>query len=145
MLKEKHDMKTIADIMTRQVESISQNENVQKAAQMMRDANVGILPVTDGNQLLGVITDRDICMRVVAEGREPSITYVQQVMTKDVVTCPPETEIREAIEMMTRKQIRRLMIVDQNRQLVGVVAQADVARDESLDKETERLVEGVSQ
>jgi len=112
---------------------------------MMRDADVGILPVTDGNQLLGVITDRDICMRVVAEGREPAVTYVQQVMTKDIVTCPPDTEIRQAIEMMTRKQIRRLMIVDQNRQLVGVVAQADVARDESLDHETERLVEGVSQ
>lgn len=138
-------MKTIADIMTHQVESISQNENVQQAAQMMRDLDVGILPVTDGGKLLGVITDRDICMRVVAEGKEPGITYVQQIMTKDVVTCSPETEIRKAIEMMTRNQIRRLMIVDQNRQLVGVVAQADVARDENLDRETERLVEGVSQ
>src|SRR5690606_41976596 len=104
MLKEKHDMKTIADIMTRQVESISQNENVQKAAQMMRDANVGILPVTDGNELLGVITDRDICMRVVTEGRVRRVTFVQQVMTKDVVICPPETEIQEAIKMMIRKE-----------------------------------------
>src|SRR5690606_41032257 len=112
MLKEESEMKTIADIMTRQVESISQNENVQQAAQMMRDADVGILPVTDGNQLLGVITDRDICMRVVAEGREPAGTYVQQVMTKDIVTCPPVTEIRQAIEMMTRKQIPRLKIVE---------------------------------
>src|SRR5690606_41495307 len=121
MLKEKHDMKTIADIMTRQVESISQNENVQKAAQMMRDANVGILPVTDGNQLLGVITDRDICMRVVAEGREPSITYVQQVMTKDVVTCPPDTEIRQAVELMPRQPIRRLRSVGPSRHPVGEV------------------------
>ena len=138
-------MKTIADIMTRDVESIAPSENIQRAAQIMRDADVGSLPVTEGKKLLGVITDRDICVRAIAEGKEPTVTYVQSIMTENVVTCPPNTEIRKAVDMMAQHQIRRLLIVDENRQLVGVIAQADVARENNLNQETGRLVEGVSQ
>ncbi len=138
-------MKTIADIMTHQVESVAPSDNIQRAAELMRDSDVGMLPVTEGKKLLGVITDRDICIRAVAEAKEPSITYVQTIMSKDVVSCPPDTEIRKAVDMMSQHQIRRLMIVDKNQELVGVIAQADVARDKSLNEQSERLVEKVSQ
>lgn len=137
-------MKTVADIMSRDIVSLSPDDSIQYAAQQMCDIDVGIMPIADGNKLIGVVTDRDICCRAVAPGRNASQTSVKSIMSEEVVTCSPDTAISEAVELMSERQIRRLMIVDDERQLVGIVAQADVATEPGLQKATEELVERVS-
>lgn len=137
-------MKTVSDIMSEDIVSLSPDDNIQYAAQRMCDIDVGIMPITDGGELLGVITDRDICCRAVAMGRNASQTSVRSIMSGEVVTCGPGTDVKEAVGLMSEHQIRRLMIVDDDRQLVGIVAQADVATEPGLQQATGTLVGRVS-
>lgn len=137
-------MKTVSDIMSVDIVSLSPDDNIQYAAQQMCDTNVGIMPVVEGETLIGVITDRDICCRAVAPGRNTMQTSIRSIMSKDVVTCGPDTEVREAVDVMSEHQVRRLMIVDDKRQLIGIVAQADVATEPGLQQATEELVGRVS-
>lgn len=137
-------MKTVSDIMTRDIVSLSVDDSIEYAAQQMCDIAVGIMPVTDGKKLIGVITDRDICCRVVAAGKNAAQTSVESVMSRDIVSCSPEADVSEAVELMSEHQIRRLMIVDEKRQLVGIVAQADIATEPGMKRETEQLVGRVS-
>lgn len=137
-------MKTVSDIMSGDIVSLSPDDNLQYAAQQMCDTDVGIMPVVEDGELIGVITDRDICCRAVAPGRNAAQTSVSSIMSRDVVTCGPDAEVQEAVDMMSEHQIRRLMIVDDERQLIGIVAQADLAREPGLKKATEELVGRVS-
>ncbi|HEX7028353.1 MAG TPA: CBS domain-containing protein [Gammaproteobacteria bacterium] len=137
-------MKTVSEIMTRDIVSLSVDDSIEYAAQQMCDIDVGVMPVTDGKKLIGVITDRDICCRVVASGKNAAQTSVESVMSPDIVSCSPETDVSEAVELMSEHQIRRLMIVDEKQQLVGIVAQADIATEPGMKRETEQLVERVS-
>ena len=137
-------MKTVSEIMTRDIVSLSVDDSIEYAAQQMCDIDVGVMPVTDGKKLIGVITDRDICCRVVASGKNAAQTSVESVMSPDIVSCSPEADVSEAVELMSEHQIRRLMIVDEKQQLVGIVAQADIATEPGMKRETEQLVERVS-
>ena len=137
-------MKTVSDIMTEDVVCLSADDSIEYAAQQMCDIDVGIMPVTEGGKLIGVITDRDICCRVVAAGKDAGQTSVESVMSTEIVSCGPQADISEAVELMSEHQIRRLMIVDDSEQLVGVVAQADIATEPGMQRETEQLVERVS-
>jgi CBS domain-containing protein len=135
--------KTIREAMTSDPCSIDTDKSVAYAAKMMRDEDVGIAPIVEGDRLVGVLTDRDIAVRVVAEGLDPERVKVYEVATRDVVTLDPEQDLDEALRLLARHQVRRLPVVEEDGRLVGVVAQADVAQ-EADERRTGEVVEQIS-
>jgi CBS domain-containing protein len=121
-------MQTIQDIMTRDVQCISPEQSVRRAAQMMDEFNIGSIPVCDGNKLVGMITDRDITVRSTAAGQLPESTRVGDVMSTDVRTCHATQLVDEVLDQMGDVQIRRVPVVDQaSHTLVGIVPLGDMA------------------
>ena len=135
--------KTVREVMTSKLCSIDSDETVAYAAKMMRDEDVGIAPIVEGNRLVGVLTDRDIAVRVVAEGLDRQQTKVTEVMSRDIVTLDPDQDLEEALRLMARHQVRRLPVVEEDGRLVGVVAQADVAQ-QADEQQTGKVVEQIS-
>lgn len=136
-------MKTARDIMTTPAETLAPTATLTEAAQQLRDLNVGSLPILDGDHLAGVVTDRDIVVRGIAEGLDPSSATVAEVATGAVVTVDVDDEAAEVARIMGERQVRRVPVLDGGK-LVGVIAQADVARD--LDaRTTGDVVEDISQ
>lgn len=111
---------------------------------MMRDEDVGLAPIVEGDRLVGTLTDRDIAIRVVAEGRDPETTTVRDVASTDVVAVGPEQGLDEALRLMAHHQVRRLPVVEEGGRLVGVVAQAEVAL-RGDDRSTGQVVKQISQ
>jgi CBS domain-containing protein len=135
--------KTIRDLMTKNPCSIDADKPVAYAAKMMRDEDVGLAPIVEGQKLIGTLTDRDIAIRVVAEGKDPQSTTVREVATTRLVTIDPDQDLDEALKLMAKNQVRRLPVVEEDGKLAGVVAQADVARHAS-DQQTGEVVEEIS-
>ena len=135
---------SIKDVMSSDPCTINADKSVAYAAKMMRDEDVGLAPIVEGDKLIGMLTDRDIAIRVVAEGKDPDQVTVREVASKQVVTVDPQQDLAEALRIMAKHQVRRLPVVEEDGRLVGVVAQADVAR-EGDDKETGQLVQEISQ
>jgi CBS-domain-containing membrane protein len=136
-------MHTIQDVMTRDVQSISPQETIQRAAQMMDELNVGSIPVLDGRKLVGMITDRDITVRATAAGQAPGSTRVGDVMSTDVRTCSPHQTVDEVLGQMGDVQIRRVPVVDQDSQdVIGIVSMGDMAAKHSAG--VDRALEEVS-
>jgi CBS domain-containing protein len=119
----------IADVMTRDVEVVSPTSSVREAARQMDRLNVGVLPVCDGKRLVGIITDRDITVRVSAAGEDADKTRVQEVMSQHVRWCMEDDPVEEAEKLMTEAQIRRLPVLDSDQMLVGIVSLGDLAED----------------
>lgn len=116
----------VKDIMTRNVVTVSENTSIKDAANQMKSLNVGSLPVCDNNNTpIGIVTDRDIVLRSVSEGMSPT-SAVNSVMSKNLISVTPETDIHEAARIMAKNQIRRLPVVENNK-LVGVLAIGDLA------------------
>ena len=134
--------KSVRDAMTEDPRSIGTSASVVEAARLMREAHIGSLPITDGEQLVGMITDRDITTRVVAEAADPE-TSVGDVCSRDVISVEADKDHEEAVELMARHQVRRLPVVENGR-LIGIVAQADIALREE-EKKTGELVEAISE
>ena len=134
---------SIRDIMTSNPCTIDAEKSVAYAAKMMKEEDVGLAPIVEGEKLVGMLTDRDIAIRVVAEGRDPDQVKVREVASKEVVTIDPQQDLDEALRIMAKHQVRRLPVVEEDGKLVGVVAQADIAR-EGDDKQTGELVEEIS-
>ena len=124
-------MTRIRDIMTREVEVIQRDDTLQHAAQRMRALDVGSLPVCDGPALAGMVTDRDITVRGVAEGMLPQESKVADVMTEAVQWCRPDDTVEQVLEQMGQQQVRRLTVLDDARQVVGIVALGDLATRQS--------------
>lgn len=121
-------MQTIQDVMTRDVTSISPEDTVRRAAQLMKDLDIGALPVCDGPTLVGMITDRDITIRSTAEGKPPEATRVGDVMSTEVLTCYATQSVEEVLAEMGDQQIRRVPVIDQqSHTLVGIVSLGDIA------------------
>ena len=136
---------SVRDAMTEDPRSIGPSTSVVEAAQLMRDEHIGSLPITDGDTLVGVITDRDITTRVVAEAADLATTSVGDVSSQDLISVQPDKELEEALQLMARHQVRRLPVVENGR-LVGIVAQADIALTLSGDeRKTGELVEAISE
>jgi CBS domain-containing protein len=133
----------IRELMTESPRTVSSDATVVEAARVMRDDDVGLVPVVDGDRLVGTVTDRDIAIRVVAEERDPSSTTVREIASTDLVTIDPEQELGEALRLMAQHQVRRLPVVEEDGRLVGIVAQADVAR-HGDDTQTGQVVEQIS-
>jgi CBS domain-containing protein len=136
--------KKISELMTPDPCAIEADKPVSYAARMLKDEDVGLAPIVEGDRLVGTLTDRDIVTRVVAEGKDPQSVTVREVASTDVVTVDPEQDLDEALRLMASNQVRRLPVVEEDGRLVGVVAQADVAR-QAKDKQTGDLVEDISQ
>jgi CBS domain-containing protein len=119
----------IADVMTRDVRVIQPDRTVREAARLMDEMNVGVLPVCNGRRLIGMITDRDITVRSTAAGVPPDQHTVREIMTDDVEWCFDDDDVDEIVEIMSRRQIRRIPVVDRGKRLVGIVALGDLAED----------------
>jgi CBS domain-containing protein len=134
----------IRDVMTSNPCTIDAEKSVAYAAKMMLDEDVGLAPIVEGDKLIGMLTDRDIATRVAAEGRNPDQVKVRDVASKQLITIDPGQDLDEALRMMAKHQVRRLPVVEEGGRLVGVVAQADIARDGD-DVRTGQLVEEISE
>ena len=120
-------MKTIADVMSRDVTSVAPEESIRRAAELMDDLDIGALPVTDGNRLVGMITDRDITIRATAAGLGPEETLVTEVMTEDICHCYEDQDVDEVMQDMRDIQVRRVPVVSRDQHtLIGIVSLADL-------------------
>ena len=134
----------VQEIMTQPVDTIDPSTTSREAARRMRDENIGALPVRENGELIGMVTDRDIVARAVAENSLPSSTAVSTVMSQGIYYCFEDDSLEEAARIMAEHQVRRLPVLNRARQLVGIIAIADIAR--SGDKEAEEeAIEGVSE
>ena len=124
-------MNRIADIMTRSVAVVGRDETLQAAARRMKEMDVGALPVTDGKALVGMVTDRDIMVRGVAEGMVAQESLVSDVMTEEVRWCSEDDSVETVMAQMGEQQVRRLAVLDARREIVGIVALGDIATRQS--------------
>lgn len=131
------------DVMTKNPSTCQGSSPVVDAAKMMEREGVGSIPVCEDGKLVGIVTDRDIALRVVASGRDPKQTVIQDVMTRDVESVPADAPIDRALEAMESRQVRRIPVIDGSGTLVGIIAQADIAR-MGDDHATGEVVEAIS-
>jgi CBS domain-containing protein len=133
---------SIKEVMTSNVRACEPNATAQEAAKLMAKEDIGPIPVVEDGRLVGLVTDRDLVVRVLAEGRDPRSTKVGEIASRDLVTVSPDEDLDEALQLLAQHQVRRLPVVDGDR-LVGIVAQADIAR-LGKDKKTGEVVEEIS-
>ena len=120
-------MSNVSDIMSTDVQVVEPQDSLRRAAELMQELDVGALPVCDGDRLLGMLTDRDITVRGVAQGLDPDATAVSDIMTGEVEFATADQDTAEVMRVMGDKQIRRMPVVDQDRRLIGIVSIADLA------------------
>lgn len=121
-------MRTVSDIMSRNIKVCAPHDSVTEAAKIMRDIECGSVPVCEGKKIVGIITDRDIVLNIVAEGKDSNQVHCHDCMTTDVITCSSDTDIHECARLMSQHQIRRIPVVE-NGEIVGICAMADLARE----------------
>ncbi len=134
------------DIMTANPKYVTPQSNLVDAARVMKEENVGIVPVVEegSRKLVGLVTDRDIAIRVVAEGRDSNNTSVANIMSTDIKACRPEDSVDEVMNLMGKEQVRRVPIVDDRGSLVGIIAQADIVLETTDDQRSDKVVEQIS-
>lgn len=135
--------KNIRDAMTSNPSHLATSSSIVEAARLMKSEDVGSIPVTEGDRLVGIVTDRDIALRVVAEGKDVQTVTVGEIASKELVTVDPQQDLDEALRLMAQHQVRRLPVVEEDGRLVGILAQADVAQ-QGDDKKTGQVVEQIS-
>jgi CBS domain-containing protein len=133
----------VSEVMTRSVDLIDPNTQIKDAAVRMRDDNIGALPVGENDRLVGMVTDRDIAVRAVADGRAPTQTVVRDVMSEKVFCCFEDNDLTEAARLMAKHQVHRLPVLNRDKRLVGIVALADLAR--VSDQAAGEAVRGISE
>ena len=135
------------EIMTRNPSTVTPESKLTDAARLMREQDVGIVPVVESSgsrKLVGVVTDRDIAIRHVGEGHDSANCPVSEAMSSSLVTAREDEDIERVMETMGREQLRRIPVVDERGELVGIVAQADIAREVRDEKKVEETVEKIS-
>jgi CBS domain-containing protein len=135
----------VSEIMTPNVEVLSPSATLQEAAQKMRDLDVGSIPVCDGERIQGIVTDRDITIRATADGYDPKSTSIDLVMTPGVHWCYEDDDLEAAEKLMKDHQVRRILVMNRDKKLTGIVSLGDVAVDANQDRETAQTLEGISQ
>ncbi len=136
-------MGSIRDLMTGNPTTCEPSTTIVEAAKVMAQEDVGPVPIVEGGRIVGIVTDRDLVVRVLAEGRDPSSTTIGEIASADLVTVQPNSDLNEALSLMAQNQVRRLPVVEGD-QLVGIIAQADVARAAEEEK-TGEVVQDISQ
>jgi len=139
----------LKEVMTRHVEVVHPDDTVHAAAEKMKQLDIGPLPVCDGDRLVGMLTDRDITVRATAEGHDPKKVQVRDVMTPDIIYCFEDQEVHEAARIMQEQQIRRLVVLNRDKRLVGIVSLGDLAvhtgEEDLADEELGETLAGVSE
>jgi CBS domain-containing protein len=141
-------MKKCDEVMTKTPVCCQPNDVVAKAAQLMKLENIGSIPVIENEQtqkLVGIVTDRDLALQIVAEGLDAKSTKVEAVMTRKVVTCRAEDDMQKALDAMSEHQLRRIPIVDNDNKILGIISQADVATRVNQPEKTAEVVKDISQ
>jgi len=141
-------MTTCSDVMTRNPACAHPEDSVTTVARLMKEKDIGPVPIVQdkiSKKLLGIVTDRDLALKVVAAGRDPNTTTVREVMTTEVVTCREDDRIEKALDAMSRNQLRRILVVDDDEMLVGIIAQADVATRMDEPEKTGEVVKEISE
>ena len=141
-------MKKCNEVMTKDPVCCLPNDSAAKAAELMQSGNIGSIPVIENVQnqkLVGIVTDRDLALKIVAEGRDPKSTRVEAVMTHKVVTCRANDDLQKALDAMAEHQLRRIPVVDNENKIVGIIAQADVATRIDQPEKTAEMVKEISQ
>lgn len=133
----------VKDIMTRDVACLKQDDTIEQAAMLMKQYDVGSIPVCNQNMIVGIVTDRDITVRTVAESQDPKNIKVKEVMTENPVTGTLEMDVHDAAKIMSDMQIRRLPVVDKNN-LVGIVALGDISLEPDLQDNAEMTLKNIS-
>ncbi len=141
-------MKICEDVMTANPVSCLPTDSVKRAAELMKSENVGPIPVIENQQtrkLVGIITDRDLALKVIAEGCDASSTLVESVMTRKVVSCRGDDPLQKAMDLMSGHQLRRITIVDKANVILGIISQADIATRGNQPEKTAIVVKDISQ
>ncbi len=134
----------VRDVMTSEVATATADSTLQEIATMMKSEDTGAIPIVEEDELLGIITDRDIVIRCVADGRDPAEVVAEDILTENIEVVDPDTDVAEALELMGRHQIRRLPVVE-NGELVGMVSIGDLAVKQGDEQETGETLKDVSQ
>ena len=141
-------MTKCSDVMTRNPVCATPEDTVASVARLMKENDIGPVPIVDNQnskRLVGIVTDRDLALNVVAEGRDPQTTPVRQVMTTGVVTCRDHDDIEVALDAMSTHQLRRVPVVDDGNMLLGIIAQADIATRMNEPEKTGEVVKDISE
>jgi CBS domain-containing protein len=134
----------VKDVMTERPRAVTPQTPVSEVAQLMETEDVGVVPVVEGDRLVGMVTDRDIVVRAIAKDKDPRGMPAAEVSSRELVTVNPDDDLSDALELMARYQVRRLAVTAEDERLVGVVSQADVAL-QGKDKDTGEVVQSISQ
>jgi len=133
----------VSDVMSSNVRLIAPEDSVQQATRLMRDEDTGVLPVGEGDRLVGIVTDRDVALRVIAEGKDPLRTKVREVMSQEPKYVFEDEELEHVADNMAQEQIRRLPVVNRNKRLVGIVSIGDLARGDHSGRYSGKAMRGV--
>ena len=136
------------EVMTKNPVCCVPSDNVVKAAQLMNRADIGSIPIIETEhtkKLVGMLTDRDLALKIVAEGRDPKSTKVEEVMTRNVVTCRTDDDLQKALDLMAEYQLRRIPVLDSANGIIGIIAQADVATRLDQPEKTAAMVKEISE
>src|SRR5947209_964098 len=135
----------IRDVMTPNPACVSAKDSIREVARIMAREDTGMVPVVDGKKIIGMITDRDIVVRLVAEGKDPANAHVNEAMTKNVRAVKESSTVNEVLDVMSRAQVRRVPVVNDRDEIVGIVSMGDVAEKTNQDGKVGKTVENISQ
>lgn len=137
--------RNIRDVMTPNPECVSETDSIRDVARIMKNQDTGVVPVVDGKKIIGLITDRDIVVRGLAEGKNLENVRVNELMTKSVRSVREDATVNEALELMSNSEIRRVAVVNSNDELVGIVSLGDIAAQGNQDGKVGKAVEEISE
>lgn len=135
----------IRDVMTPNPECVSEKDSIRDVARIMKDQDTGVVPVVDGRKIIGMITDRDIVVRGIAEGKDLANVRVNEIMTRQVRSVREDATVNEALDLMSGAEIRRVAVVNGNDEIVGIVSIGDVSTNTNQDDKVGKTVESISQ
>jgi CBS domain-containing protein len=141
-------MKKSKDVMTKELVYASPQDTVSHVAQLMKKEDIGPVLIVDSEEsqrLVGIVTDRDLALKIVAEGRDPQTTTVEEVMTRKLITCRPDDDVESAMKAMAQYQLRRIPVVEDDNKLVGIISQADIATRVDEPEKTAEVVMEISE
>lgn len=136
---------TVQDVMTPNPDTVDRTDNLQQVAKLMLDCDCGSIPVVENDKVVGIITDRDIVIRVIAKGKNPLTTKVSEAMTDGIQTVREGDSLDRVMSIMSEHQVRRVPVVDDQDRLVGIVAQADLATEAKDNRKVEKTIENISE
>ena len=137
--------RSVRDVMTPNPECVTERDGIDKAARIMKEQDTGVVPVVDGKKVIGLITDRDIVVRGIAEGKDLKNCKVNELMTKHVRTVREDAGVNEVLDLMSSAEIRRIPVTNGNGELVGIVSMGDVATHSNQDGKVGKTIEKISE